>query len=186
MVIQIARRQFNVTEYYRMIEAGILSEQDRVELLDGEIIKMSPIGSRHAACVDRLNYVLNRLAGQDVIVRVQNPIRLDNFSEPQPDIALLRSRQDFYAHAHPTPEDVLLVIEVADTSAEFDRTVKFPLYAEASIPEAWLVNLQDESVEIFSQPSNVGYKQSQVLRRGEHAISPTVQNLALPVKDILG
>jgi Uma2 family endonuclease len=186
MVIQIARRQFNVTEYYRMIEAGILSEQDRVELLDGEIIEMSPIGSRHAACVDRLNHILSRLVGRDVIVRVQNPIRLDNFSEPQPDIALLRSRQDFYAHAHPTPEDVLLVIEVADTSAELDRTIKLPLYAEALIPEAWLVKLQDESIEIFSQPADGSYKQSQVRRRGEHAISSTVQNLALLVNDILG
>ncbi|HEY0324320.1 MAG TPA: Uma2 family endonuclease [Pyrinomonadaceae bacterium] len=185
MVIQIARRAFNVTEYYRMIEAGILSEQDRVELLDGEIIEMSPIGSRHAACVDRLNHVLNRLVGQDVIVRVQNPIRLDNFSEPQPDIALLRSRPDFYAQAHPTPEDVLLVVEVADTSAEFDRAVKFPLYAEALIQEAWLVNLQDESIEIFSHPAEGAYKQSQVRRRGENAVSPTVQNLALLVDDIL-
>src|SRR3954471_10163269 len=112
MSVQIARRHFNVAEYYRMMEAGILSESDHVELIDGEVVEMSPIGSRHAACVDRLNKFFNKL--EEVIVRVQNPIRLDDFSEPQPDITLLLLRADFYAQGHPTPSDVLLVVEVAD------------------------------------------------------------------------
>ena len=126
---QIARRHFNVTEYHRMMEAGILLDSDHVELIDGEVIEVSPIGSRHAACVDRLNRLFNKL--EDVIVRVQSPIRLDDFSEPQPDITLLKLRPDFYAQGHPTPSDVLLVVEVADSSTEFDCVVKLPLYAEA-------------------------------------------------------
>src|SRR3712207_1153889 len=109
MTITIARRQFTVAEYHRMAEAGILDEDDRVELIAGEVVEMSPIGTRHAACVDRLNMFLNRQLGANTIVRVQSPIRLDQYSEPQPDITLLRLRDDFYMYAHPTPADVLLV-----------------------------------------------------------------------------
>ncbi len=184
MSVQIVRRHFNVAEYYRMMEAGILSESDHVELIDGEVIEMSPIGSRHAACVDRLNKFLNKL--NDVIVRVQNPVRLDDFSEPQPDITLLRMRADYYAQGHPTPSDVLLVIEVADSSTEFDRVVKLPLYAEALIPEFWLVNVPDEKVEVFSHPSNGAFQQSQEFKRGENLASQTIPYLSLAVDDILG
>jgi Uma2 family endonuclease len=167
-----------------MMEAGILSESDHVELIDGEVIEMSPIGSRHAACVDRLNRFLNKL--DDVIVRVQNPIRLDDFSEPQPDISLLRMNADFYAHGHPTPLDVLVVVEVADSSTEFDRAVKLPLYAEALIPEFWLVNLPDERIEAFSHPSNGVYQKSQELKRGDKLTSTTIPGLSLSVDAILG
>jgi Uma2 family endonuclease len=184
MSVQIARRHFRVAEYYRMMEAGILSESDHVELIDGEVVEMSPIGSRHAACVDRLNKFFNRL--EDVIVRVQNPIRLDDFSEPQPDLTLLRMRADFYAEGHPTPSDVLLVAEVADSSTEFDRVVKMPLYAEAMIPEFWLVNLADEKVEVFSRPSNGTYQMSQELKHGENLTSQTIPDLSLSVDNILG
>ncbi|OLE52008.1 MAG: hypothetical protein AUG51_20095 [Acidobacteria bacterium 13_1_20CM_3_53_8] len=184
MSVQIARRHFNATEYYRMMDAGILSESDRVELIDGEVIEMSPIGSRHAACVDRLNKLLNRL--EDVIVRVQNPIRLDDFSEPQPDITLLQLRTDFYAQGHPTPSDVMLVIEVAESSTEFDRVVKLPLYAESLIPEIWLINLPDERVEIFSSPTHGIYQNSQELRRGDSIASHTISTLVLSVDAVLG
>jgi Uma2 family endonuclease len=184
MSVQILRRHFNVAEYYRMMEAGILSESDHVELIDGEVIEMSPIGSRHAACVDRLNKFLNKL--NDVIVRVQNPIRLDDFSEPQPDITLLRMRADYYAKGHPTPTDVLLVIEVADSSTEFDRVVKLPLYAEALIPEFWLVNLPDEKIEVFSPPLNGTFQKSQEFKRGETLASQAIPELSLAVGTILG
>jgi Uma2 family endonuclease len=184
MSVQIARRHFNIAEYYRMMEAGILSESDHVELIDGEVVEMSPIGSRHAACVDRLNKLMNKL--DDVIVRVQNPIQLDDFSEPQPDITLLQMRADYYAQGHPTPSDVLLVIEVADSSTEFDRAVKLPLYAEALIPEFWLVNLPDERVEVFSQPSNGTFQKSQELRRGENLTAQTISELSIAVDAILG
>lgn len=184
MSVQIARRHFNVTEYYRMMEAGILSESDHVELIDGEVIEMSPIGSRHAACVDRLNKFFNKL--EEVIVRVQNPIRLDDFSETQPDITLLRLRDDFYAQGHPTPSDVLLVVEVADSSTEFDRIVKLPLYAEARIPEFWLVNLPDEKIEVLSHPLNGAYQKSQALKRGDNITSMTISGLSLSVDAIPG
>jgi Uma2 family endonuclease len=186
MSVQIARRHFNVTEYYRMTEAGILSESDRVELLDGEVIEMSPIGSRHAACVDRLTQVFCLLLGQHFIVRVQNPIRLDEYSEPQPDLCLLQPRADFYAQAHPTPADVLLVIEVADSSAGFDREVKLPLYAQASVPEVWLINLSADTVEIYVLPSGGKYQKSRDLKRGEVVNSETIPQLSLAANDLLG
>ena len=169
-----------------MIEAGILSEGDQVELIDGEVIEMSPIGSRHAACVDRLNKLLNRLVPQDVIVRVQSPIVLDDYSAPQPDISLLRPRADFYAQEHPAPIDVLLVIEVADSSTGFDREIKLPLYAQAMLPEVWLVNLPDDAVEISTQPSNGSYQKMQVLNRGEILASSASSGLSLNVTAILG
>jgi Uma2 family endonuclease len=184
MSVQIARRHFNVTEYYRMMEAGILSESDHVELIDGEVIEVSPIGSRYAACVDRLNRLFNKL--EDVIVRVQSPVRLDDFSEPQPDITLLRLRPDFYAQGHPAPSDVLLVVEIADSSTEFDRVVKLPLYAEAGIPEFWLVNLPEEKVEAFSHASNNTYQESQGFGRGEFVTSRILPALSLSVDSILG
>ena len=186
MSVQIARRHFNVTEYYRMTEAGILSESDQVELIDGEVIEMSPIGSRHAACVDRLNRLLNRFAGDGAIVRVQNPIRLDEYSEPQPDLCLLKPRADFYAEGHPTPADVLLVVEVADSSVGFDREVKLPLYAQVLIPEAWLVNLAADAVEIYSQPSGGKYQKSLELKRGEVINSETISQLSLAANAVLG
>jgi Uma2 family endonuclease len=167
-----------------MMEAGILSESDHVELIDGEVVEVSPIGSRHAACVDRLNRLFNKL--EDVIVRVQSPIRLDDFSEPQPDITLLRPRPDFYAQRHPAPSDVLLVVEVADSSTEFDRVVKLPLYAEATISEFWLVNLPEEKIEVFSQADNNTYQESQEFGRGEFVTSRILPDLSLSVDSILG
>lgn len=186
MSVQIARRHFNITEYYRMTEAGILSAGDRVELIDGEVIEMSPIGSRHAACVDRLNKFLNKLVAEDVIVRVQNPIVLDDYSEPQPDISLLRPHADFYAQEHPTPADVLLVVEVADSSTQFDREIKLLLYAQAMLPEVWLVNLPDDTIERYSQPANGAYQIAQTLKRGEVLISTMILSLNLDVAAILG
>jgi Uma2 family endonuclease len=186
MSVQIARRSFTVFDYYRMAEAGILSEDDRVELLDGEVIEMSPIGSRHAACVDRLNRFLNSVRDLSFIVRVQNPIRLDDHSEPQPDVTLLRVRSDFYAEAHPTPSDVLIVIEVADSSVELDRQVKLPLYAQAEVPEVWLANLPDDTVEFYAQPLNGIYQVARVLRRGETLVSQIVPDLQISVDEILG
>jgi Uma2 family endonuclease len=129
MSVQLRKRYFNVDDYYRMAEAGLFSEGERVELIEGEVVEMSPIGSRHAGCVMRSSTVLNRRFGHLAIVSVQNPIRLDDFSEPQPDLALLKPRKDFYSTSHPTAADVLVVIEVADTSADYDRNVKLPLYA---------------------------------------------------------
>src|ERR1700758_654902 len=167
MSIRVERRYFNVTEYNLMGERGILSEDDRVELIEGEILKMSPIGSRHAACVDRLNLLLVRLASQRAIIRVQNPIQLSDYSEPQPDVALLKPRNDFYAEGHPLPADVLLGVEVADTSLESDKYVKLPLYARADIAEVWIVNLLENIVEVYTDPVGDLYKQIRTAKRGE-------------------
>ncbi|HEX3035581.1 MAG TPA: Uma2 family endonuclease [Thermodesulfobacteriota bacterium] len=171
MSIQPVRRLFTVTEYYRMAEAGILSEDDRVELIEGEIIEMTPIGSRHSACVDRLSTLFHLHLGKAVIIRVQNPVRLDERSEPQPDVSLLKPRKDYYAEAHPTPDDVLLIIEVSETSIDYDRRVKLPLYARALIPEVWLVDIPGDRIEVHKQPSKEIYQEPRYIQRGQH-LSP--------------
>lgn len=157
MTIQLARKLFTVTEYEQMIEAGILQEDDRIELLDGEIVQMNPIGSRHAACVKRLTQLLVQQLGERAIVGVQDPVQLDAYSVPEPDLSVLIYRQDFYAQAHPTAEDVLLLIEVTDSSLETDRAVKLPLYARAGIPEVWLVDVEAGVVDAYRTPSASGY-----------------------------
>jgi Uma2 family endonuclease len=187
MAVQLLKRRlFTVEEYYRMAEAGIISKDERVELIEGEIVAMAAIGSRHAACVDRLNYFLSQRVGGRALVRVQNPIRLDQFSEPQPDIALLRPRADFYAFAHPGPADVFLVVEVADTSAGFDRDVKIPLYARAGIPEAWLVDLTGDYIMVYRKPSVQVYQDVQHLQRGQSLSPEAFPDLIMAVEDILG
>src|SRR5262249_28853316 len=152
MSVQVEKRVFNADEYHQMSAAGILSEDDRVELIEGEIVKASPIGKHHAACVKRLNAILNRRLGESAIVSIQDPVRLDDYSEPQPDITLLKPRDDFYHHAAPTADDVLLVIEISETSRDYDRDVKVPLYARAGIPEVWLSLLLEDYVEAYSEP----------------------------------
>jgi Uma2 family endonuclease len=186
MSVQFQKRYFNVDEYYRMAEVGLLSPDDRVELIEGEIVEMSPIGCTHAGTVDRSSDFLKRKLSDAVQVRVQNPIRLNDFSEPQPDIALLRPREDFYTKAHPTASDVLIVIEVSDTSVNYDRNVKLPLYARARIPEAWLMVLPKEAIEIHSQPKNGKYQKVQRLKRGKTLVSPTIPTFSCKVEDLLG
>ncbi|MGB9180675.1 MAG: Uma2 family endonuclease [Pyrinomonadaceae bacterium] len=186
MSVQIAKRCFNVTEYYRMAEAGILTEDDRVELIEGEIIEMSPIGSRHAACVNRLNSLFNSQAAQSSIVSIQKPIRLDEYNEPEPDVALLKQRKDFYSEGHPAPADVLLVVQVADTSIDLDRRLKVPLYARSEISEVWLVDLTKEVIEVYAQPVNGAYQISRKAGRSESITSQTVLELTLSVDAILG
>ncbi len=186
MSVQIQKYYFSVDDYYRMADAGLFPIDARVELIEGEVIEMSPIGNRHAACVDRLNALLNRNLKENVIVRVQGPIHLNDFSEPQPDIALLKPRDDFYSRSHPTPADVLLIIEVADTSVDYDRRVKLPLYARAGIPETWLMVLSKDFIEVHSQPVNGKYQKVQRLKRGRRLVSPTIAGLSFNVADLLG
>lgn len=186
MTVRVERRSFSVHEYHRMAEAGILSEDDRVELIEGEIVKMSPIGSRHAACVGRLNMLFQRLVRLDAIVSVQDPIRLDVYSEPEPDVALVSLREDFYSGEHPGPGDVLLLIEVADTSVERDLEVKLPLYARAGIPETWLVNLPTETIEVHTRPDGGEYRETVRVKRGETLKPRTVPGLELAADEIFG
>lgn len=186
MSVRAEKWVFTVDEYHRMSEAGILALTDRVELIDGEIIKMSPIGSRHVSCVNRLNTLLNRKIGPAAIVSVQNPIHLDDYSEPEPDITLLKPRDDFYVQSLSTAADVLLIIEVADTSYEYDRNVKLPMYARASIPEVWLADLSESSIESHSEPMNGVYQKFVRVHRGEDLTAREVSNLTLSVNEILG
>lgn len=146
------RRRFTVHDYHRMGESGILSEDDRVELIDGEIVQMTPIGGRHAACVNELTQILVGAADQHTVVSVQNPVRLDDFHEPQPDLAVLRRREDYRSGRLPGPGDVVLLIEVADTTLRYDRSVKLPLYAQAGIAEVWLVDVAGGILERHAEP----------------------------------
>jgi Uma2 family endonuclease len=186
MLRQLAKHWISVDEYQRMGAAGVFLPAKRLELLEGEIYEMSPIGSPHAACVKFLSALLNRLFNAKFIVSAQDPIRLDDFSEPQPDVALLRWRDDFYRHAHPTPADVLLVIEVADSTVESDRSYKVPLYAKAGIREAWLVNLVEECVELYAEPEGDAYQTVRRFARGEVVPAHSIEHLNINVSDILG
>ena len=186
MALELKRYRFTTAEYHRMAEAGVLGEDDRVELIDGEILEMSPIGPRHAACVKRLSHLFSQRLGGEAIVSVQDPIGLSDHAEPQPDLALLRPRADFYAPEHPTPEEVLLVIEVADNSVEYDRQIKAPLYARNRIPELWLLDLGRDHLVVYRDPTGDGYATTRLLRPGE-AISPLAfPHLMIPIADILG
>ena len=186
MSVQIVRRHFNIAEYYRMAAAGVLSEDDRVELIEGEIVEMNPIGSRHAACVGRLTEFLGRLVGGEAIVWVQNPVQINDVSEPLPDVALLKRRDDFYAQANPQPEDVLLIIEVADSSVEYDRDIKIPIYAGAGIPEVWLINLPKQTIEIYTQPIEDTYREIRIVKRGESLAAKSIPTLIIDVDVVLG
>ncbi|HEY2295609.1 MAG TPA: Uma2 family endonuclease [Thermoanaerobaculia bacterium] len=172
MAAEPIRRRFTTAEYHAMAESGILAPDDRVELIEGEIWQMSPIGPLHVSRVARLDHLFQRrLAEGDAIVLVQGATHLDDFSEPEPDLALLRFREDFYASALAAPEDVLLVVEVSDTTVHYDRQVKMDLYARHGIAEAWLCNLPQATVEVYRDPSPVGYGQILTFRRGDR-LSP--------------
>ena len=185
MGMPLAHRRFTVDEYYRMAEAGILGEDDRVELLDGEIVEMSPIGPRHAATVTRLQRLFEHLAHRRALVRVQNPVRLDRYSEPEPDIALVTPREDFYAGGHPAPHDILLIVEVADTSLRSDRHRKLPGYARAGIPEVWLVDLTVDRVERYREPRGDAYADQQILGRDATLTPLLLPDVAIRVGDLV-
>lgn len=180
------RRRFDVDAYYRMAEAGILSPEDRVELIDGEIIEMAPIGAAHGGKVIRLNALFGRFAtGGQVIVSVQGPLRLDHHNEPQPDLMLLRPRPDFYESSHPTTADVLLLVEVADSSLAWDRGPKLALYARHGVPEVWIVDLRGHTVAVCRQPGPGGYAEQQSVVTGE--LTPMlVPALRIDVAALLG
>lgn len=184
--VQVTRRSFTVAEYERMGQAGIFSPEERVELVCGEIIKMSPIGKRHAAVVGRLTRVLTLLLQHVALVWVQNPIRLDDYSEPQPDLVVLKFRPDFYENSLPTPEDVLLVIEVSDTTLDYDRKVKVPLYARSAIPETWVVNLPEERIEVYADPVGGAYQTADSYASDEELQASALAALRLSVAEVLG
>jgi Uma2 family endonuclease len=179
------RRHFSVDEYYRMAEAGILHEDDRVELIDGEIFKMAPIGSRHAASVRNLTEWLIMRLGARAIVSTQSPVSLSTEFEPEPDVAVLRPQPERYASAHPGPTDVILLVEVADTSLAYDREFKLPRYAESAIPEVWIVDLAGKRVLVYRRPSDSTYSEAAVAKPGDSIVPLAFPDLVLPVNDLL-
>lgn len=180
------KHPLTVDFYLQMLEQGILQEDDRVELLNGELFDMSPVGSSHAAIVDRLNFRLSQAAGASSIVRVQSPIRLSNYAMPEPDIALLRPRADFYAGAHPGPEDVRLIVDVSGSSLAHDTERKLPAYGAAGIPEVWIVNLNENVIDRHTTPMSHGYRLRERLVPGDQFAPNCLPDAAFAVSDILG
>ena len=178
-------RKFTVDEYYRMAEAGILKRDERVELIEGEILVMPPIGPEHADDVDEYIEVFAQYARGRFRIRIQNPVRLNDYSEPEPDVALLRRRPEGYRAAHPTPADVLLIIEVAHSSLEYDRNVKAHIYGRSGISETWVKNLPEDCIERFTEPGPEGYARHTIHRRGETLTPLTLPDLELAVADLL-
>ena len=179
------KRKFTVAEYYRMAEVGVLSPEERVELIEGEIILMPPIGPLHAGDILRSIRLFTRRDDDRFTVQIQNPLRLDDGSEPEPDLMLLRPREDDYTTAHPTPADTLLVIETSDSSLAYDREVKIPLYARAGIPQTLIKNLPEDCVESFDQPGPEGYARHIIYRRGDKIRLTSLPDLELAVADLL-
>lgn len=174
MAVQTKHR-FSVKEYYRMAETGVLRPDARVELLDGRIIDMSPIGPFHGGLVKRLSRIFNLKAKGRWIVSTQDPVRLDDHSEPEPDVMLLKPVADDYTSRHPQPDDVFLLIEVSDTTLAFDRAEKLPAYGRTGIAEVWIVNLNNATIEVYREPNFTGYGSKTVLRAGSQ-----VRPLAFP------
>ena len=169
-----------------MVEAEVLHEDDRVELLDGEIVEMSPIGPPHAGCVRRLTALFARRLRDRAIVSVRNPMILDRWSEPQPDIAVLAPSGDFYSTVHPRPRDVLFAVEVIATSGGYDRTLKLPLYARAGLREVWLVDVRAKAVDVYTRPALAGFRKHERLVPGRVVAPLAFPRLRFRVRDILG
>lgn len=186
MTAVLTKRRFSVDEYYRLAETGILHPDERVELVDGEIVVMSAIGSAHAWCVRRLNRWFSTRVGDRALVSAQNPVRLSPYSEPEPDLALLQPRPDEYRAAHPGPEDVLLLIEVSDTTLRYDREVKLPLYAAAGIPEVWIVDLPRRRVEVYREPRGDTYQSAAVYEPGAVLSPAAFPDLHLRCDGVVG
>lgn len=181
----VTRKRFTADEYQRMGQAGILTEDDRVELIDGEIVTMTPIGTRHNASVNRGMRALVRAVGDNAIVQSQGSVRLDSYSEPQPDLVLLRPRSDFYASRHAGPGDILLIIEIAESSIHYDRDVKTRIYAAAGVPEYWLVDLNTNLLSRYSLPERGAYRGVEEYRRGQSIAPMLLSTCVIDVEALL-
>lgn len=179
----LCKHRLNVDAFHKLEEAGVLDRNARVVLFEGELIDMAPIGNFHASVVDQLLLTLARVS-DDLIVRVQNPIRFSESTELQPDLALLKASPNFYRYDAPTPGDVLLLIEVADSSLKADRELMIPFYARHGIPEVWLVSIPEELVEIHTAPTVEGYGQTRRCRVDEFLTTSHLPGLSIPVRDL--
>ena len=181
----IAYHRITVDQYYRMAEVGLLAPDARVELIDGVIIDMAPIGTPHAAALRRLNQLLTAAVGARAILSGQLPVHLGRWSEPQPDLALLKPREDFYGTAHPRAEDVLLLIEVSVTSVRYDLQVKAPLYARHRIPEVWVIDLKDQLVRRHRKPEGDAYAEVSSLAAPGRIALAALADVEVDLSDIL-
>ena len=186
MRADVTKKLFTVDDYYRMAEAGILKPEDRVELIEGEIVEMRPIGNRHAGCVNRVNDLFTFLFRGKAIVTVQNPARLNEYNEPQPDLILAKSRGDYYASRHPTREDIYVMVEIADTTLRKDRNIKIPIYARLGILEVWIGDLQHDRLLVFRDPTASSYKTSLTLHGGDSLFVAAFPEITFKVEDLLG
>ena len=180
-----ARHRLDVDDYYRMAEVGILKRDERVELIDGEIIDMTPIGSAHAGKTNRLGRLVARAAAEGLaLVSVQSPLRLDAYNEPEPDLMLLRPREDDYQASHPSPGDVLLLVEISDSSLAYDRGAKLALYARFGVPEVWIVDIAGAGVEVCRMPRDGAYGSRELRTSG--MLSPDLApGIAIDVAPLL-
>jgi hypothetical protein len=209
MVLQLDRKRFTVTDYQHMIETGILHEGEPCELINGEIFRKTDyqsypfpklsqaipvpgglanemgIGKRHAASTKRLNFVFSNCLGNQAIVSVQDPVQLNEYNEPQPDVAILKFSPDFYLTDHPGPDDIYLLMEVSDTTLTFDRTVKLPIYAEAGVAEVWIVNLQDNQIEVYRNPSGSLYQSMKTFAGDQTLTIDRLPNVTIEAHQIL-
>ena len=185
MATEISKRLFTVHEYHRMVDAGILSESDRVELIRGEIIRMSPPGPPHNGTILRASHYLFGIVGDRALVGIQGSIRLDLYSEPQPDIYLLRPREDFYTSRHAGPADIFLIIEVSDSRLRFDKTIKLELYAETGIPEYWIADLEHDCVITHSDLREGSYHMAREFKRGSTITPQLLPEFRIPVEMLL-
>lgn len=175
----------DLTEWHLMGEAGIFAPDSHLELIEGEIFTMPPIGFNHAGHVARLNRLFAHVWSQDIIVRVQDPVQLGDLSEPEPDFMLLRPNPDFYTTRHPTAADVLLLAEVSDSTLRFDKTTKLRLYANHNIPEYWIVNLIDNCLEVYRQPQDGDYLHQSILSKTDNVDLLALPDIRIAVGDIL-
>jgi Uma2 family endonuclease len=180
-----AQHRFTVKDYYRMAETGVLKPDARVELLDGRIIDMSPIGSFHGGLVNRLIRIFGKLSNGRWQASAQNPLRLDDHSEPEPDFMLLKPSPDDYTSRLAEPEDVFLLVEVADASLDYDREEKLPAYGRAGISEVWIVNLRDQALEIYLEPHLTGFGSKTVLRAGDKVSPQAFPDASVDVGELL-
>ena len=187
MVMEMTKRRFCVKDFYLMDKAGVFCENDRVELVDGEFVEMAPIGSYHNGSVNALNRIFARAVPEDVTVQVQGPLRVDGSTVFQPDLAILRPREDDYFESNPTPEDALLVIEVSDSTLAYDRNVKIPKYAQAGVPEVWQVNLPYGFIDRYTDPDTAAGRYRSVIRysRGQRITPAQLRDVTFEVNDVL-
>jgi Uma2 family endonuclease len=185
MEAEVTKRLFTVDEYYRLAEAGILRPRERVELIDGEIIQMSPIGGRHCVCVARANTLFIKAFGDGAVMSAQSPLRLNDWTEPEPDVVVFKGRADFYAKKRPTPKDVLFIVEVSDTTLSYDQKIKLPRYAAAGIPEVWIEDLKNEVLHVYRDLSGKTYKSVQMLHPGDSVSPVAFPDITFQVDELL-